>query len=121
MEAKQKLKQSHDENFKKIFNFLYNENLKIDFFKSLNVDLIFEIRILSVDSKWVFSEVVALFYGTNKKKKKIDFLPFFPLMWLLNYGIIEFDLFSINKKQKMRNINPNKKFIHARKVFEEKV
>lgn len=48
-----KLNDVTDENFKKIFKLLYEENLKINLFKQFEVDKIFEIRILSVDSKWV--------------------------------------------------------------------
>lgn len=41
-----------DEEFKKIFNLLYGENLKLNLFEQFDVDKIFEIRILSVDSKF---------------------------------------------------------------------
>uniref|UniRef100_A0A8D8FXE4 aralkylamine N-acetyltransferase n=3 Tax=Culex pipiens TaxID=7175 RepID=A0A8D8FXE4_CULPI len=47
-----KLNDVTDENFKKIFKLLYEENLKINLFKQFEVDKIFEIRILSVDSKF---------------------------------------------------------------------
>jgi hypothetical protein len=50
-EAKRKLKQSSDEKFKSIFTFLYGENEKNDLFQEYKVDKMFEIRILSVDTK----------------------------------------------------------------------
>lgn len=52
LKAKEKLNQDcKDEKFKKIFNLLYDENLKIDLFKTYNVDKIFELRILSVSDR----------------------------------------------------------------------
>lgn len=50
--AKEALEKSEDENFKKIFNILYDTNLKVDLFKLHDVDVIFEYRILSVDSDY---------------------------------------------------------------------
>ncbi|XP_058463088.1 uncharacterized protein LOC131437632 [Malaya genurostris] len=47
-----KLNDIDDENFKKIFKLLYEQNLRINLFKQFDVDRIFEIRILSVDSKF---------------------------------------------------------------------
>lgn len=41
-----------DAAFKKIFAFLYTHNSRHNLFKEFNVDKIFEIRILSVDSKF---------------------------------------------------------------------
>lgn len=41
-----------DEKFRKIFTLLYTENLKNDLFEKYHIDKIFEIRILSVDSKF---------------------------------------------------------------------
>lgn len=41
-----------DEKFRKIFTLLYTENLKNDLFEKCHIDKIFEIRILSVDSKF---------------------------------------------------------------------
>lgn len=46
------LPNNNDEEFKKIFNLLYTETLKVDLFNLYDVDKIFEIRILSVDSKF---------------------------------------------------------------------
>lgn len=55
--AKEKLNQDcNDEKFKKIFNLLYDENLKIDLFKSYNVEKIFELRILSVSDRYVIKK-----------------------------------------------------------------
>lgn len=52
LKAKEKLNRDcKDEKFKKIFNLLYDENLKIDLFKTYNVDKIFELRILSVSDR----------------------------------------------------------------------
>ncbi|XP_055593344.1 arylalkylamine N-acetyltransferase 1 [Uranotaenia lowii] len=48
----EKLNSIKDENFKKIFKLLYEQNLRINLFKQFDVDKIFEIRILSVDSKF---------------------------------------------------------------------
>lgn len=48
--AKEELQRSPDERFKKIFAFLYGANLKSNLFDDLQVDQLFEIRILSVDS-----------------------------------------------------------------------
>lgn len=48
----EKLKLCPDARFRKIFAFLYEENLKIDLFSQFNVDKYFELRILSVDSKF---------------------------------------------------------------------
>lgn len=50
--AKEALESSHDERFKKIFNLLYDTNLKVDLFEMLDVDRIFEYRILSVDKAY---------------------------------------------------------------------
>ncbi|XP_058837088.1 arylalkylamine N-acetyltransferase 1-like [Topomyia yanbarensis] len=47
-----KLNDINDENFKKIFKLLYEQNYRINLFKQFDVDKIFEIRILSVDSKF---------------------------------------------------------------------
>lgn len=49
--SREKLNDIQDENFKKIFKLLYEQNLKINLFKQFDVDKIFEIRILSVDSR----------------------------------------------------------------------
>lgn len=74
----QVLPENNDEEFKKIFNLLYTENLKVDLFKVNNVDKIFEIRILSVDNKFrrqgiaqnllKTSEQVALKHGFKVSK-----------------------------------------------------
>lgn len=47
-----KLDNKEDEEFKKIFRLLYGQNLKLNLFQRFNVNKIFEIRILSVDSKF---------------------------------------------------------------------
>lgn len=52
LKAREALENCQDERFRKIFNLLYEQNLKIDLFKQLNVDIIFEFRILSVDSNY---------------------------------------------------------------------
>lgn len=49
LKAKEALEKCQDENFKKIFSLLYDQNLKNDLFDMHNVDKIFEYRILSVD------------------------------------------------------------------------
>lgn len=41
-QAKDDLELSNDENFKQIFNLLYDENLKVDLFARFQVDRIFE-------------------------------------------------------------------------------
>ena len=51
--ALDRLAEMDDEKFRKIFTLLYEENLKIDLFEQFSVESIFEIRILSVDSKYV--------------------------------------------------------------------
>lgn len=50
--AKEALEKCQDERFQKIFNLLYDQNLKFDLFEMLNVDRIFEYRILSVDKNY---------------------------------------------------------------------
>lgn len=50
--ALENLDDKQDEEFKKIFKFLYGENFKVNLFEQLDVDKIFEVRILSVDSKY---------------------------------------------------------------------
>lgn len=50
--AKAALENCQDERFKKIFDLLYDQNLKVDLFELLNVDRIFEFRILSVDKNY---------------------------------------------------------------------
>ncbi|XP_062559972.1 uncharacterized protein LOC134224578 isoform X1 [Armigeres subalbatus] len=50
--SRDKLNDIQDESFKKIFKLLYEQNLKINLFKQFDVEKIFEIRILSVDSKF---------------------------------------------------------------------
>jgi GNAT superfamily N-acetyltransferase len=52
LKAKESLEKCQDESFKKIFNLLYNENLKFDLFEMHKVDKIFEYRILSVDKDY---------------------------------------------------------------------
>ncbi|XP_055624793.1 arylalkylamine N-acetyltransferase 1-like [Toxorhynchites rutilus septentrionalis] len=52
LQAMEKLNYVYDESFKKIFKLLYEQNLKIDLFNHFNVDKMFEIRILSVDTKF---------------------------------------------------------------------
>ena len=49
IKAKETLDTCSDERFRRIFNLLYDENLKIDLFEMLDVEKIFEFRILSVD------------------------------------------------------------------------
>lgn len=51
-EATEKLGENEDEQFKKIFNLLYSESLKLDLFNRFDVDKIFEMRILSVDDEF---------------------------------------------------------------------
>lgn len=68
-EALINVNQLKDERTKKIFRLLYDQNLKLNLFNRFNVDKIFELRILSVDSKfrgqglakelWKRSEVMA--------------------------------------------------------------
>lgn len=50
--AKKALEDSQDERFRKIFNLLYDQNLKFDLFELLNVERVFEFRILSVDKSY---------------------------------------------------------------------
>lgn len=52
IKAKETLETCADERFRKIFNLLYDQNLKIDLFEMLGVERIFEYRILSVDEKY---------------------------------------------------------------------
>lgn len=52
IKAKENLDSCSDERFRKIFNLLYDQNLKIDLFEMLEVDKIFEYRILSVDKSY---------------------------------------------------------------------
>ncbi|CRK99131.1 CLUMA_CG012150, isoform A [Clunio marinus] len=52
LKAKEALNASQDEKFQRIFNLLYDQNLKFDLFEELNVDRIFEFRILSVDKNY---------------------------------------------------------------------
>lgn len=52
LKAKEQLETIPDEKFRKIFNLLYDQNLSIDLFSMLNVDRIFEFRILSVDRNY---------------------------------------------------------------------
>lgn len=49
--ATEALKHSNDDRFKKIFNLLYEQNIKANLFEELGVTKLFEIRILSVDKK----------------------------------------------------------------------
>lgn len=51
--AQRTLLDNTDKSFKTIFTLLYEANLKMDFFTKFNVDKMFEIRILSVDSRFV--------------------------------------------------------------------
>lgn len=52
LKAREALDSCQDERFKKIFNLLYEQNLKVNLFELLNVDIIFEYRILSVDKEY---------------------------------------------------------------------
>lgn len=49
--AQDTLKQIGDERFKKIFLLLTEQNINADLFNKLNVEIMFDIRILSVDQK----------------------------------------------------------------------
>lgn len=51
-QALDKLHLSTDINYKKIFELLYKHNLQVDLFVRYNVDRIFDVRILSVDSRY---------------------------------------------------------------------
>lgn len=50
--ARESLDNCEDEGFKKIFELLYEQNLKFDLFEQLQVDRVFEYRILSVDKNY---------------------------------------------------------------------
>jgi GNAT superfamily N-acetyltransferase len=52
VKAQEALESSYDERFKKIFGLLYEQNMKVNLFEMLNVDRIFEYRILSVDKAY---------------------------------------------------------------------
>lgn len=52
VKAREALEQCEDERFQKIFTLLYEQNLKFDLFEKLNVDRVFEYRILSVDKAY---------------------------------------------------------------------
>lgn len=52
VKAREALDNCQDERFRKIFTLLYEQNLKFDLFEMLNVDRIFEYRILSVDNNY---------------------------------------------------------------------
>ncbi|KAG5680829.1 hypothetical protein PVAND_010311 [Polypedilum vanderplanki] len=52
LKAQEALESCQDERFKKIFNLLYEQNLKVNLFELFNVDIIFEYRILSVDKEY---------------------------------------------------------------------
>lgn len=49
----EKIELIDDERFKKIFKLLHEQNISSDLFERFNVSKIFDIRILSVDPKWV--------------------------------------------------------------------
>lgn len=49
--SEKSLEAQSDERFKKIFKFLYSQNIQSNIFEELRVDKIFEIRILSVDPR----------------------------------------------------------------------
>lgn len=51
-DALEKLHLSTDENYKKIFELLYTHSLQVDLFERFKVDRIFDVRILSVDSRF---------------------------------------------------------------------
>uniref|UniRef100_A0A336M9Y0 aralkylamine N-acetyltransferase n=1 Tax=Culicoides sonorensis TaxID=179676 RepID=A0A336M9Y0_CULSO len=50
--SRQKLKYCKDDRFRTIFTLLYDENLKVDLFSQFSVEKMFEVRILSVDSRF---------------------------------------------------------------------
>lgn len=52
LKAKAALENCQDERFKKIFSLLYEQNLKFNLFEMLDVDRVFENRILSVDKNY---------------------------------------------------------------------
>lgn len=68
-----------DEKFKKIFNLLYSQNLRVNLFKEFDVDELFEVTILSVNPKFrgqgiakhllVKSEEIARQNGFKVRKK----------------------------------------------------
>lgn len=102
-----------DERTKKIFRLLYEQNLKLNLFNRFNVDKIFEIRILSVDSQfrgqglakqlWQRSEYMAnefdfevilllngclLFINSNFKLIKADATGLFSQKISMSFGFI---------------------------------
>lgn len=50
--AQKKLELSDDEDFKKVFQLLYSHNLKVNIFEKFNVEKAFDVRVLSVDSRF---------------------------------------------------------------------
>lgn len=50
--AKEALDKCQDARFRKIFNLLYDQNLKFNLFEMFNIDRVFEYRILSVDKNY---------------------------------------------------------------------
>lgn len=52
LKAQEALENCQDERFKKIFNLLYDQNLKFNLFEMHEVDRIFEYRMLSVDKNY---------------------------------------------------------------------
>ncbi|EDW07696.1 arylalkylamine N-acetyltransferase 1 [Drosophila mojavensis] len=51
-QALEKLQESTDANYKKIFELLYGHSLQVDLFARYNVEQIFDVRILSVDARY---------------------------------------------------------------------
>ncbi|TDG42207.1 hypothetical protein AWZ03_011367 [Drosophila navojoa] len=51
-QALEKLQESSDANYKKIFELLYGHSLQVDLFERYNVEQIFDVRILSVDARY---------------------------------------------------------------------
>jgi len=71
--CRQKLKDCQDERFRTIFTLLYDENLKVDLFSQFNLEKMFEVRILSVDSKFRGKGIAkSLFEESEKLAREID-------------------------------------------------
>ena len=50
--ALEELQNQFDEKFRKIFNLLYSQNLRVNLFKEFGVNELFEVTILSVNPKF---------------------------------------------------------------------
>lgn len=86
----QELPQYNDESFQKIYTFLYTLNLCKDLFKIYAVNKAFDVRILSVDSKFRGQGIANQLIAESEKVARAN-----------NFKVQHFQINRINKKKRI--------------------